>query len=228
MRGFRGRRAIVGLAVTGAAAFGAAHALGVSETITSSPACCTFAKPTFTLDPGQVAAYQNPGGASHNVTASGNGPDGEVLFRSDTIASGQTPVNGTQYLGTGSYPFVCTIHPGMSADLVVTGNGSPVARPGVDLTVASKKLHRVLGSGKLKVKVSASGASSDVELTARKGARKLGSKANIDLAAGASRTVKLPLTQSAKNALKDLESAKVKVSAAVPFGSPATAKRKLR
>jgi hypothetical protein len=47
-------------------------------------------------------------------------------------------------------------------------------------------------------------------------------------AAGASRTVKLPLTQSGKKALKNLASAKVKVSAAVPFGSPATAKRTLR
>jgi plastocyanin len=228
MRGFRVRKAIVGLAVTGAAAFGATHALGVSETITSSQACCTFAKPSFSLDPGQVAAFQNPGGVSHNVFASDNGPDGEPLFTSATIDSGQTPVNGTQYLTAGSYRFVCTIHPEMAADLVVTGNGSPVARPDVDLTVVSKKLKRVLGSGKLKVKVSASALSSDVVLTARKGARKLGSKRNIDLEAGASRTVKLPLTQSAKNALEDLESAKVKVSGAVPFGATATAKRKLR
>jgi plastocyanin len=228
MRGFRGRKAIVGLAVTGAAAFGAAHALGVSETITSSPACCTFSQPTFTIDPGQVATFQNPGGASHNVVASGKGPDGEVLFLSQAINSGQAPVNGTQYLGPGSYPFVCTIHAGMSANLVVTGNGSPVARPAVVLTVVSKKLHRVLASGKLNVKVSASALSSGVELTARKGARKLGSQSNIDLAAGASRTVKLPLTQSGKKALKNLASAKVMVSAAVPFGSPATAKRTLR
>jgi plastocyanin len=224
----RGRNAIVGLAVAGAAAFGSAQALGVTETITSSPACCTFAKPTFSLDPGQVATYQNPGGVSHNVFASGNGPDGEPLFSSATIDSGQTPVNGTQYLAPGTYRFVCTIHPAMTADLVVTGNGSPLARPAVDLKVVSKKLHRVVGSGKLKVKVSASAASSDVALTARKGARKLGSKRNIDLAAGGSRTVKLPLRQSAKNALEDLKSAKLKVSGAVPFGSPATAKRTLR
>jgi plastocyanin len=228
MRGFRGRKAIVGLAVTGAAAFGAAHALGVTETITSSPACCTFSKPSFTLDPGQVATFQDLDGVSHNVIASGIGPDGAVLFRSDTIDSGQAPVNGTQYLGTGTYAFVCTVHSEMSANLVVSGNGSPLARPGVVLTVVSKKLDRVLASGKLKVKVSASALSSDIELTARKGAKKLGSKGNIDIAAGASPIVKLPLTHSGKNALKDLGSAKVTVSGEVPFGSPATAKRKLR
>ena len=227
MRVIRGRKAIVGLAVTGAAAFGAAHALGVTETITTTPACCTFAQPTFTIDPGQVATFQNNDGSSHNVFASGNGPDGEVLFSSDTITSGQAPVNGTQYLGTGTYAFVCTVHPEMTANLVVTGNGSPVARPGVVLTIVSKKLDPVLASGKLKVKVSSSALSSDVVLTARKGAKKLGSKGNIDVAAGAAPIVKLPLTHSGKNALKNLGSAKVKVSGEVPFGSPVSAKRKL-
>jgi plastocyanin len=225
---FRGRNGIVGLAVAGAAAFGAAGALGVTETITASQTCCTFAQPTFSIDPGQVGTFQNPGAVSHNVFASGNGPDGEPLFSSDTIGSGQTPVNGTQYLTPGTYRFVCTIHPEMTADLVVSGNGTPLARPDVDLKLVSKKLHKVLGSGKLVVKVSASAASNDVVLTARKGARKLGSKRNIDLAAGASRTIKLRLTQSAKNTLEDLESAKVKVSGAVPFGSTVTAKRTLR
>ncbi len=228
MRVIRGRKAIVGLAVTGAAALGAAHALGATETITTLPTCCKFAQPTFTIDPGQGATFQNNDGSSHNVYASGNGPDGEVLFSSDTITSGQAPVNGTQYLGTGSYAFVCTVHLDMTANLVVTGSGSPVARPGVVLTVVSKKLDRVLASGKLKVKVSSSALSSDVVLTARKGAKKLGSKGNIDVAAGASPTVKLPLTHSGKNALKNLGSAKVNVSSAVPFGSPTTAKRKLR
>jgi plastocyanin len=227
MRSFRGRKAIVGLAVTGAAAFGAAHALGVTETITTSPACCTFAKATFTIDPGQVATFQVQDGVSHNVIASGIGPDGAVLFRTDTIDSGQAPVNGTQYLGTGTYAFVCTVHPDMTANLAVTGNGSPIARPAVVLTVVSKKLDRVLASGKLNVKVSASAASSDVELTALKGAKKLGTKANVNVAAGASPIVKLPLTHGGKNALKNLGSAKVKVSGDVPFGSPATAKRKL-
>jgi plastocyanin len=228
MRGFRGRKAIIGLAVTGAVAFGAAQALGVSEPITSSPTCCTFSKATFTIDPGQVATFQDLDGVPHNVIASGIGPDGAVLFRTDTIDSGQAPVNGTQYLDAGTYAFVCTVHSEMTANLVVAGNGSPLARPAVVLKVVSKKLDRVLASGKLNVKVSASATSSDVEVTALKGQKKLGSKGNIDLTAGASRTVKLALTHSGKNALKNLGSAKVKVSGDVPFGAPVSAKRKLR
>jgi plastocyanin len=215
------------MAVIGTAALGAGHAFGATETITSSPGCCTFSKPTFTMDPGQVAAFQNLDGVSHNVTASGNGPDGAALFRSETIDTGQAPVNGTQYLSPGSYPFVCTIHPGMAANLAVSGNGTPVARPDIEVKVLSSKLHRVVSSSKLKVRVSAPTASDDVSVTARKGARKLGSKPNLDLAAGASRIVKLSLTSAGKNVLEDLGSAKVKVTGTVPFGSPATAKRKL-
>ena len=220
--------ALAGLAAVGAMALGAAGALAVAETITSSPLCCTFSKPTFTIDQGELATYQNPGGSSHNVTATANGPDGAELFRSDTISSGQTPVSGTQYLTQGTYNFVCTIHPGMVASLAVTGNGTPVPRPGVQLKVLSRKLDRVVASRRLKVRVSAPSASDDVAITARKGARKLGSKRGIDLSAGSSRTLKLRLTRAARNALEDLAKAKVKVSATVPFGSPASAKRKLR
>jgi plastocyanin len=215
------------LAVIGATALGTTHAFGATETITSSPGCCTFTKPAFAIDPGQVATYQNPGGVSHNVYASGNGPDGAPLFSSETIDSGQTPVNGTQYLGPGSYPFICTIHPEMVAELAVTANGIPLARPDIEVKVLSSKLGKVVSSGKLKVKVSASTESDDIVLVARKGARKLGSKPNIDLAAGSSRSVKLRLTGAGKNALEDLESARVKVTGAVPFGSPDSGKRKL-
>jgi plastocyanin len=218
---------LAGLAAAGATALGAG-ALAAAETITSSPLCCTFSKPTFTIDQGELAVYQNPGGSSHNVTATTNGPDGAELFRSDTISSGQTQVSGTQYLTQGTYGFVCTIHPGMEASLAVTGNGTPLPRPGVALKVLSSKLERVVASRRLKVKVSAAGASDDVAISARKGNRRLASKTGLDLAAGSSRTLKLRLTRAARNALEDLEKAKVRISATVPFGSPASAKRTLR
>jgi plastocyanin len=227
---------ILGLAAIGAAAIGAGYALG-AETITSSPSCCTFSKSTFTIGQGEVATFQNANsGVSHNVTASSNGPDGQPLFRSATITSGQAPVDGTQYLAAGTYHFVCTIHgSSMSADLVVTGSGTPLTgsgtplvRPEIALKVLSRKLDRVVTSGKLKVKVTASTESDDISLTARKGDRHLGSKHNVDLSAGTSRRVKLRLTRAGKHALEGLGSAKVKVTGTVPFGSPVTAKRKLR
>jgi plastocyanin len=230
MRGATRRgRAIAAIAAVAAAGLGAAHAFGASETIASSAACCTFTQPSYTIDAGAIAQFSNVAASSdHNVFASGNGPDGRRLFSSPTLKGGQAgSVNGSQYLSPGTYHFLCTIHEGMEGDLVVSANGTPVARPSVKLKVLSKKIGKVAASGGLAVKVTARTQSDDVTLTASKGAKKLGSKKNLDLAAGSSKTVKLPLTGSGRHALANLGSAKVKVSADVPFGAPASASRKL-
>jgi len=221
---------LLGLAAVGAVALGAGYALAASQAISSSATCCTFSQPSFTIDAGQVATFSNAAAtASHNVTAAGKGPDGKKLFRSPDLTGGQVAqVDGTQYLTPGTYHFVCTIHEGMAADLVVTGNGTPVARPSISVEVTSGTLDAVVASGKLKVKVSAQTQSHGIALVARKGARKLGSKPGIDLVAGASQVVKLPLSRSGRRALAGLGSATVKVSGSVPFGAGATATRKLR
>jgi hypothetical protein len=115
----------------------------------------------------------------------------------------------------------------MAADLIVSANGAPLARPDVSLNVVSRKLDQVVSAGKLKLRLSAATASDGISLSASKGAKKLGSVQNVSLAAGASRVVKLKLGSSARNVLRGLRSAKVKVSADVPFGSPVRAKRNL-
>jgi hypothetical protein len=52
------------------------------------------------------------------------------LFSSATIRSGTTPVNGTQSLAPGTYPFICTIHdPQMAAQLVVRPGAAPPRLP---------------------------------------------------------------------------------------------------
>jgi plastocyanin len=228
----RGRRSVgVGLAgICALVAIGAASAWGAGETIQASPTSDTFTKSSFTIDQGQVATFQNGSvtGSSHNVVSIGNGPDGRNLFRSNTISSGQAPVNGTQYLTQGTFRFVCTIHAGMEANLVVSANGTPVARPDIELKILSSQIEKVRGSRRLKVKLSALAESDNVDLVAKKGAKKLGSKSDLDLAAGASRTVKVPVSRAGKTALKGLDSARVKVTGTVPFGAPDTAKRKLR
>jgi plastocyanin len=229
MQGARARRGILGLAAVATIALGAGQALGASEPITANPGVCsvdcTFSKPTFTIDQGTVATFQNPSTTLHNVTSS----PGEPQFHSTTISAGQAPVEGTQFLAPGTYRFFCTVHPAtMLADLVVTGTGTPVARPKVTLKILSSKLDKVVSSRRLKIKVSAVTASQGVSLTAKKGAKKLGSKGNINLAAGASRTIKLKLSTAARKALDGLKTAKVKVTAKVPNGSPASATRTLR
>jgi hypothetical protein len=161
----------------------------------------------------------------HDVTAFDTGGAKNLpLFRSATINAGQTPVNGTNSLGAGTYRFFCTVHPTeMTGQLVVT----PSASPTVAVTVLSRKIGPVASSGKLKVKVRGLLASNTVPLTARVGKKKLGSTRVTDLAAGASRTVKLRLSRAGKNFLGGRGSAKVKVTAAPPGDQPVSAAQRL-
>ncbi len=224
------RKLVAAIAAVGLMAMGAGYAFGASETVTSSPACCTYSKATYTIDAGSVGSFQNQtAGIPHTMTASGDGPDNKPLFDTGAVSSGQTAAaKGTQFLAPGTYHFFCMIHgPSMSADLIVTGNGAPVGRPEVSLKFLSKDLSKVASSGKLKLKLSAATASDGIVVSAKKGAKKLGPVKKVDLAAGGSRVVKLPLNSSARKALGDLSKAKVKATAEVPFGAPAHAKRGL-
>jgi plastocyanin len=221
------RRVIVVLAVIGAAAVGAGQALGASEAITTSTTCCSYGKATFTIDRGALATFQNqdPGTSPHDVFSVDSGPKNKPWFSSAAIHLGQTPVNGTDSLAPGTYRFFCTVHPTqMSSELVVI----PSASPTVAVKVLSRKLGPVTSSGKLKVKLRALLASNDGSLTARQGKRKLGSMRGIDLSAGASRTVRLPLSRSGRNFLGGRGAAKVKVTATPPGDPPASATGRLR
>jgi len=198
-----------------------------------------FVGSPFKLNPqGRVESFVNQGFNSHNVTAQGKGPDGQPLFRSGTLAGidpadpyGPTesvPVRGTQYLSTGNYPFLCTLHAGMSAVLEVGPGGKPVPRPDIEVSVVSGKLSKVAKKGKLVVRVRALTRSDDIALVATLGKLKLGGKGGLDLAAKSTRTLALKLRKAAKKKLKKRRKAKVKVRGTVPFGAPDTAKRVLK
>ena len=220
------RWAAAALAAAGVAIPTAGEALGASEVITTTTSCCAYSKPSFTIDPGTVATFQNldPGAAPHDVVATDSGTNGSPLFRSAVINAGQAPVAGTESLNPGSYPFFCTIHPTqMTGNLVVTGTA-----PTVGAKVLSRSLDGAVSSGKLKVQLTSSGPVRDVSLTARKGKKVLGSKGGISLEAGARTTISIRLSRSGRTALEDLKSALVKVSVTVPGGSPVTLKQRLR
>lgn len=223
------RRGALLLALTGVATLGPSFAWG-SAPIKSSVTCCTFDAPSYNGNAGEVMNFlnQTSGTTAHNVTASGTGPDGGPLFLSSTITGGNTNVNGTQYLGPGTYHFICTIHNGMEADLVIGGNGTPVARPSISLQITSKKLNKVRNSRKLKVKVSAQTDSQNISVSAKKGSKTLTKTSSLSLGAGGSQVVSLRLTNSGVKALKGLSKATVKATGTVQFGAPASAKRTLK
>ena len=223
--GTTGRR--FGLAVAAAALVAmvcAGISLAASDPIVAGPAD-SFSASTYNADQGSFVQFQNNGG-SHNVTARQPGPDGKALFRSATTSSGAVPVDGTQYLTSGDYPFFCTVHPTtMNGTLHVTGAGTPQARPSATLTVRTKTISKAVKKGLL-ISVDASTAINDATLTAKLGKATI-AKTTGSLASGP-QTKKLKLTKAGKSKLRGKGKATVKVSADIPFGSPATAKAKLK
>jgi plastocyanin len=200
-------------------------ALAASDTIVAGPPE-SFSAPTYNTDQGEVVPFQNLGG-SHNVTARQSGPDGQTLFRTPTISGGTAAVNGTQYLPAGDYPFFCTVHPTtMSGTLHVTTNGAPQPRPSAALSIRAKKIAKAVKNGIL-VALNTSAKIDDVSLVAKLGKVTIGRASDLSLAQGqVFETIKL--SKSGKSKLRSKSKATVKVTAEIPFGSPATAKAKLK
>jgi plastocyanin len=220
----RGKAILIG--AVAAALLAAGSAFAVSETIVGA-GDNMFSKATYTSDQGDTITLQVTG-SSHNATATAQGPDGQALFRSATISGGTTPVNGTQFLAQGTYSFICTIHPTtMSATLVKTGNGTPQARPDIEVKLKSTKINKVASKGKLLVEVQALTKSDDVNVEAKLAKARLGKEEGLDLAAGVKQNAVLKLSKSAKNKLRSRNKASITVSGTVPFGAPDTAKGKL-
>ena len=192
----------------------------------------SYSMGTYTMDQGEFLQFQNTGpNNEHDVWSRADGPDGKKLFISPTIRPGNvTTVAGTQYLTANptGYPFFCNVHPfEMSGTLVVTGNGTPVPRPDIEVTVTSTKLDKVASKGKLLLRVQALTASQNVSVEAKLGKIVLGRIPDLDLAAGQTRKATLKLNKSGKSKLAAKNKATVKVTGNVAFGSPDTAKKKL-
>jgi plastocyanin len=224
-RGRPGKRFLAAIAVValGAMAY-AGFALAASDTIVAGPTDA-FTQPSYNTDQGEIVPFQNNGG-SHNVTARQSGPDGDALFRSDTTTSGVIPVNGTQYLASGAYPFFCTVHPTtMQGTLQVSGAGTPQARPSATLKLRTKTISKAIKKGLLVV-VNATTQVSGATLTAKLGKATLGTT-TASLAAG-TQTKTVKLSKAGKTKLRSKGKATVKLTADLPFGAPATAKAKLK
>jgi plastocyanin len=186
-----------------------------------------------TIAQGIEALFSNADDITHNVTANEDGPDGKALFRSGNTPGGEIDraVAGTQFLSEGDYPFRCTLHPStMTGTLEVLSTGIAQERPEISVKVKSKKLGKVVSSGKLKVKVEAAEPTmaDGIKLKAKKGKKGISKGKKLNLAAGADRTVKLKLSDKGIEKLADLEKAKVKVQGTVDFGFGDKASKKLK
>ncbi len=220
------------LLIAAAAMLWASAPASAADTITAEVDCCAFAPGPYFQDLGEIPIFENPVGANpHNVTSNDTGPDGDALFRSDTIAGGDSsPVAGTQYLEAGTYSFFCTLHEGlMSGELVVEdGKGSVQPRPSVKVSIPSQKLRKVRRSGKLKVRVRAATPSSGISITVRRGKNEIASASRLKLKAGAARTVKLKLSRKARKLIAKGRKVSLSATGTVDFGKPSKARRSLR
>jgi len=121
-----------------------------------------YDNPNVTIAQGERLTFRNNDLVMHDVSSEMPGQ-----FSSPLIDNGQTAfVEGSQYLTTGSYKYVCSIHTEMVGTLTVSSDGTPVPRPGsggpapadtapptLKLSAPNTKASAVKKSGKLKFNV---------------------------------------------------------------------------
>lgn len=223
------------------AALAAAPALA-DEQVVAGPGQ-RYLTTTVTIDQGQRLSFANRDVTSHDVTARTNAPDGRPLFSTPTVGSGgQAPVEGTQYLTTGSYEFFCSIHPGMQGTLNVTSAGTPASRPpgdsrapGVSLALKpGLRPAKLARSGKLGVRVKVDEGAA-VELTGKlrvRGRDYALRAVERRLTGGRTTTLNLRLGKAARSAASDAPSARVRIAASARDDAgnsgSSSLKRKLR
>jgi plastocyanin len=191
-----------------------APAASADEQITAGPPNLYFTT-AVTIDQGEKITLYNTDVVSHDVLARDLGPDEKPLFRSELASTGATvPVEGVEYLTTGDYDFVCSIHPQMVGTITVTSAGKPLPRPAaaseLKLEVLDKRLARVKRRGALRVRVT--GGDATVHLTARaKGA--VFAKGTTKVSGAKPSTAKLSLTRAGRRLVKRGKKIEVKVTA---------------
>ena len=89
-----------------------------------------FVPAEVVMTEGSTLTFANTDVAPHDVTSDEFKANGNRLFSSATIPTGQTtPVNGVKNLDVGVYSFFCTIHPEMRGLLNVQASPLPVEEP---------------------------------------------------------------------------------------------------
>lgn len=190
-----------------------------------------FAGAPFRQSQGETAGFTNPegSGAIHNVYSTSRGPDRRELFFSETIRPGSaSEVAGTQYLKSGSYPFVCTLHPGMDGILEVTSEGAPLPRPFLKTALTVQSLKSVVRKGAIRVSLSSPTGVQAGRVTVKIGPRTIATVRSITLAAGTRRLVTVKLSPTGRGVLKGRKSAAISATASVDFGKPSISRKVLR
>lgn len=179
-----------------------------------------FTTPAVSIDQGERLTFRNTDVTAHDVTARQSGPDGKPLFATPLIATGESAfVEGSQYLTTGRYDFLCSVHPSMTGTLTVTAAGTPVprpapgvpaapdtARPGVGVKIFSRRMAVVRRERALIASVRVTEAAK-VTLRAVSRPRRGGplvtiARGSVKLPASGTRRVRMRLTAAGRRATR--------------------------
>ena len=118
-----------------------------------------YSAESYAIDQGELVTFGN----RDNFLAHGVVSDAGSLFSAPVISKGQVRLlRRAPFLTTGSYPFHCPIHPGMTSVLNVTAAGSPLSAdaiaPSAQLKIKTASLGRLAGKRRLRVVVNPSEA----------------------------------------------------------------------
>jgi plastocyanin len=126
------------------------------ERVIAAPLSSGYVNPNVTIDAGEKLTFLNPDVAPHDVTSTEPG-----LFASETVGAGsEVPVTGADSLGTGTYDYICSVHPYMTGTLTVAGGGGggghaghDMKPPKVSVKALDTKISEVLDAGALSLQV---------------------------------------------------------------------------
>jgi plastocyanin len=219
----RRARALPALAAATLALALAAPAALADQQITAGPGT-QYLTTSVTMNQGERLTFTNLDTTGHDVTAKALGPDGKPLFNTPVIGTGASAfVEGSQYLTTGDYEFICSIHPFMKGTLTVTAAGKPAPRPGgsdkrapgIALEILSSRLKSVAKSGKLRISFNTDEPATVVLTGAARAGKRSFKLARASRQAPANRPVRvtLKLSNKARKALGKASKARFSVSA---------------
>jgi hypothetical protein len=239
------RRSLFGLAIAAAGLLAATPASSpAADTISAPERCsprigCYFSAPRYSMYPGESPIVAMPAVLDfpHDVTSTDKGLDERTLFESPQVGAGKSAVvEGAEYLGPGTYHFICSIHSfptiygtRMEADLVVLDNGaSPKPRPTIEMGFPKQRLGQVVRKKALAVAARAERVTGQVKFLAKVGKEILASKGAVTLKPGDFQSVELRLGRRALKKLDKRRSTLVTLVGASRFGEPAILRQRLR
>jgi plastocyanin len=218
-------RAWSAAAMAAAIALLAAPAAHADKQIVAGPGS-RYLTTDVTMDQGEKVTFMNADLIDHDVVSRNLGSNHKPLFRSRIVSGGgSAPVEGAEYLKTGRYPFICSIHPQMEGALNVSSAGTPAPRPGgggsaagapsLQVKVLDSRVSQVRRRGRLRVRIT-----TDEAATVRASARGSGTlaKGAAKLRGPVSKTLGLKLTPAGRRVFARSRRVRVTVSARATDG----------